>query len=359
MRAARKNPTAASGEDAAAAGFLRASRLEARGDVDAAARELDRALKFAPDNPKVLDHKAAMLCDQGRMDEGIALFERLVAERFRRAEPPKTGRDDTAAATSGEEPRLRPVDIPWRRVKRLRYTRALETALLALGPCAAGAAIRAHPGLRERRARSHTGQLRSQDQGSPVRDLRRRFPGVDFSAVEALGAERWWRWDDARGAEDAADAEESAASAQARLDAFWRDVAASGARGVVVVAHQDILKRATGRDLGNAEAADFVLVAGSGGAPELVAGAGAGAPELVAGTGGGVPELLVGTGAPMLRPAGPSSDAAAAAAAALCRDARLARREGRVDRLRRRGRRATRGVAAAAQQRHALAHQVA
>ena len=121
MRAARKNPTAASGEDAAAAGFLRASRLEARGDVDAAARELDRALKFAPDNPKVLDHKAAMLCDQGRMDEGIALFERLVAERFRRAEPPKTGRGDAAAGTwmvRGDETRRRrgrDVDGPWRR----------------------------------------------------------------------------------------------------------------------------------------------------------------------------------------------------------------------------------------------------
>lgn len=79
MRAARKTPESVSPQDAAAAAYNRANRLDERGDRAGAMRELKRAYELDPDNGAIIDRMATTMCDSGRLDEGIALFERLVS----------------------------------------------------------------------------------------------------------------------------------------------------------------------------------------------------------------------------------------------------------------------------------------
>ena len=79
MRTARKQPDSASADDAAVAAYLRSSRLEERGDLAGSMVELQRAYSLAPTHPAILDKMATKLCDGGRVDEGIAIFERLIA----------------------------------------------------------------------------------------------------------------------------------------------------------------------------------------------------------------------------------------------------------------------------------------
>ena len=62
MRAARKTPESVSPQDAAAAAYNRANRLDERGDRAGAMRELKRAYELDPDNGAIIDRMATTMC---------------------------------------------------------------------------------------------------------------------------------------------------------------------------------------------------------------------------------------------------------------------------------------------------------
>ena len=79
MRAARKTPESVSPQDAACAACGRADRLLMRGDRAGYMRELQRAYELDPGNGIIIDRMAQSMCDSGRLNVGIALFERLIS----------------------------------------------------------------------------------------------------------------------------------------------------------------------------------------------------------------------------------------------------------------------------------------